>query len=137
MQGAFAGDTPGKMLAFYEDISHGHHNEGLGHEVAVKFENEADSHMMNLANLKGGIDVALDGDFGADVVPYNGAFIANEIDGEEILGQECGPFVPAFRRTPANQLKICRLAAGPHTSSIHFTSRPNSSVRTWAWGRVV
>ena len=85
MQGAFAGDTPGKMLAFYEDISHGHHNEGLGHEITAKFENEADSHMMNLANLKGAIDVALDGDFGADVVPYNGSFVANEIGGEEIL----------------------------------------------------
>ena len=85
MQGAFAGDTPGKMLAFYEDISHGHHNEGLGHEITAKFENEADSHMMNLANLKGAIDVALDGHFGADVVPYNGSFIANEIGGEEIL----------------------------------------------------
>ena len=85
MQGAFAGDTPGKMLAFYEDISFGHHNEGLGHEVAVKFEDEAASHMMNVANLKGAIDVALDGDFGEDVVPYNGSFIANEIGGEEIL----------------------------------------------------
>ena len=73
------------MLAFYEDISHGHHNEGLGHEITAKFENEADSHMMNLANLKGAIDVALDGHFGADVVPYNGSFIANEIGGEEIL----------------------------------------------------
>ena len=36
------------------------------------------------------------------------------LDGEPILGQECGPFVPAFHRTPANQLKILRLAAGPH-----------------------
>ena len=40
------------------------------------------------------------------------------LDGEEILGQECGPFVPAFHRTPANQLKIGRLAAGPHTLRI-------------------
>ena len=85
MQGAFAGDTPGKMLAFYEDISHGHHNEGLELEVAVKLENEADSHMMNVANLKGAIDVALDGHFGADIVPYKDAFVANEIGGEEIL----------------------------------------------------
>ncbi len=36
------------------------------------------------------------------------------LDGEEILGQECGPFVPAFHRTPANQLKVGRFAAGPH-----------------------
>ena len=40
------------------------------------------------------------------------------LDGAEILGQECGPFVPAFHRTPANQLKSGRLAAGPHTLRI-------------------
>ena len=36
------------------------------------------------------------------------------LDGEPVLGQECGPFLPAFHRTPANQLKIGRIAAGPH-----------------------
>ena len=36
------------------------------------------------------------------------------LDGEPVLGQECGPFVPAFHRTPANQRKALRLAAGVH-----------------------
>ena len=85
MQGAFKGDIPGKMLALYEDISHGHQNEGLEREVANEFENEAGSHMMNIANLKGAIDVALDGDFGEDIEIYTGQFNADEIGGSEIL----------------------------------------------------
>ncbi len=36
------------------------------------------------------------------------------LDGEPVLGQEGGPFVPAFHRTPANQRKDLRLSAGPH-----------------------
>ena len=36
------------------------------------------------------------------------------LDGEPVLGQECGPFVPAFHRTPANQRATLRLAAGVH-----------------------
>ena len=36
------------------------------------------------------------------------------LDGEPVLGQECGPFVPAFHRTPANQRRALRLAAGTH-----------------------
>lgn len=40
------------------------------------------------------------------------------LDGEPVLGQECGPFVPAFHRTPANQRKSLRLAAGRHTLRI-------------------
>ncbi|MBO7524034.1 MAG: hypothetical protein J6T79_00860, partial [Verrucomicrobia bacterium] len=36
------------------------------------------------------------------------------LDGEPVLGQECGPFVPAFHRTPANQSKALRLSAGVH-----------------------
>ncbi len=36
------------------------------------------------------------------------------LDGEPVLGQERGPFVPAFHRTPENQRKDLRLAAGPH-----------------------
>ena len=54
-------------------------------ELVVPFENLAANHMMNIANLKGAIDVALDGDFGADIVPFNGAFDADEIDAAEIL----------------------------------------------------
>ncbi len=40
------------------------------------------------------------------------------LDGEPVLGQECGPFVPAFHRTPANQRKALRLSAGRHTLRI-------------------
>lgn len=36
------------------------------------------------------------------------------LDGEPVLGQESGPFVPAFHRTPANQRASLRLAAGTH-----------------------
>ncbi len=48
------------------------------------------------------------------------------LDGEEILGQECGPFVPAFHRTPANQLKVGRLAAGPHKLRIGLAPAKDS-----------
>ena len=41
--------------------------------------------MMNIANLKGAIDVALDGDFGEDIVSFNGEFSADEINATEIL----------------------------------------------------
>ena len=88
MQGAFVGDVPGKMVALYSDISEGHQNEGLGldHEITIKLEDQAASHMMNIANLKGGIDLALDGDFGEeDIVPFNGSFNADEFGGAEIL----------------------------------------------------
>ena len=86
MQGAFAGDVPGKMVALYSDISAGHQNEDLDHEIAIKFEDQAASHMMNIANLKGAIDLALDGDFGEeDIVPFNGSFNADEFGGGEIL----------------------------------------------------
>ena len=86
MQGAFAGDVPGKMVALYSDISAGHQNEDLDHEIAIKFEDQAASHMMNIANLKGAIDLALDGDFGEeDIVPFNGSFNADEFGGAEIL----------------------------------------------------
>ena len=60
-------------------------NQGLNREVAARFEDQADSHMMNIANLKGAIDVALDGRFGADIVPFGGEFDADEINTREIL----------------------------------------------------
>jgi hypothetical protein len=85
MQGAFVGDVPGKMVALYSDISEGHQNEDLDHEIAIKFEDQAASHMMNIANLKGAIDLALDGKFGEDIVPFNGSFNADEFGGAEIL----------------------------------------------------
>ena len=86
MQGAFAGDTASKILALYENTSDGHQNEGLEHEVAIQFEDQAGSHMTNIIVLKGAIDVAVDGDFGADLMPFEGEVNADEIDAPDILG---------------------------------------------------
>ena len=85
MQGAFGGDVPGKMVALYSEISRGRMNQDLDREVAARFEDQADSHMMNIANLKGAIDVALDGRFGEDIVPFAGEFDADEISADEII----------------------------------------------------
>jgi len=85
MQGAFAGDKPAKMLSLYESVVNSQQNEGVEQRLIVPFENLAANHMMNIANLKGAIDVALDGDFGADIVPFNGEFNADEINAAEIL----------------------------------------------------
>ena len=60
-------------------------NQDLDREVAARFEDQADSHMMNIANLKGAINVAIDGNFGADIAPFNGEFDANEINADEIV----------------------------------------------------
>ena len=85
MQGAFAGDKPGKMLSLYESVVNSQQNEGVEQRLVIPFENLASNHMMNIANLKGAIDVALDGDFGEDTVPFNGEFNADEINAAEIL----------------------------------------------------
>ncbi|MBQ3808150.1 MAG: hypothetical protein II840_09380 [Kiritimatiellae bacterium] len=85
MQGAFAGDKPGKMLSLYESVVNSQQNEGVEQRLVIPFENLASNHMMNIANLKGAIDVALDGDFGEDIVPFNGEFNADEINAAEIL----------------------------------------------------
>ena len=85
MQGAFAGDKPAKMLALYESVVNSQQNEGVEERLIVPFENLAAKHMMNIANLKGAIDVALDGDFGEDIVSFNGEFSADEINATEIL----------------------------------------------------
>ena len=85
LQGAFAGDTPAKMLLLYESVVNSQQNEGVEQRLVVPFENLASNHMMNIANLKGAIDVALDGDFGEDIVPFNGEFNAAEINAAEIL----------------------------------------------------
>ena len=85
MQGAFGSDVPGKVVALYSEISRSRMNEGLDRKVAAQFEDQADSHMMNIANLKGAINVALDGDFGEDIVPFEGEFDADEIYAPEIL----------------------------------------------------
>ena len=85
MQGAFAGDKPAKMLALYESVVNRQQNEGVEDRLIVPFENLAAKHMMNIANLKGAIDVALDGDFGENIVSFNGEFSADEINATEIL----------------------------------------------------
>ena len=85
MQGAFAGDKPGKMLSLYESVVNSQQNEGVEQRLVIPFENLASNHMMNIANLRGAIDVALDGDFGEDIVPFNGEFNADEIIAAEIL----------------------------------------------------
>ena len=85
LQGAFAGDKPGKMLSLYESVVNSQQNEGVEQRLVIPFENLASNHMMNIANLKGAIDVALDGDFGEDIVPFNGEFNADEINAAEIL----------------------------------------------------
>ena len=85
MQGAFAGDKPGKMLSLYESVVNSQQNEGVEQRLIIPFENLASKHMMDIANLKGAIDVALDGDFGEDIVPFNGEFDADEINAAEIL----------------------------------------------------
>ena len=85
MQGAFAGDKPGKMLSLYESVVNSQQNEGVEQRLVIPFENLASNHMMNIANLKGAIDVALDGDFGEDIAPFNGEFNADEINADEIL----------------------------------------------------
>ena len=73
------------MVALYSEISRSRMNEGLDHKVAAEFENQADSHMMNLVNLKGGIDLAVDGKFGADIVPHTGELDIEEFGGPEIV----------------------------------------------------
>ena len=85
MQGAFAGDTPAKMLVLYDSVVRSQQNEDVEERLIIPFENLAAKHMMNIANLKGAIDVALDGDFGSDIASFNGEFSADEINGNEIL----------------------------------------------------
>ena len=60
-------------------------NEGIEPRLIVPFENLAAKHMMNVPNLKGAIDVALDGELGEDIVPFDGEFNGDEINAAEIL----------------------------------------------------
>ena len=85
MQGAFVGDKPAKILALYESIVDSKQNEGIEARLIVPFENLAANHMMNVPNLKGAIDVALDGELGEDIVPFDGEFDGDEINAAEIL----------------------------------------------------
>ena len=85
MQGAFAGDVPGKILALYSDISDGHQNEDLKRDVAIQFENQAGSHVTHIIALKDAIDFAADGKLGNGIDPFNGSFNADEFGGSEIF----------------------------------------------------
>jgi hypothetical protein len=85
MQGAFRGDTVSQMLALYADIGDGHQNEGVALETIMRFEDQGTSHMTHLGVLKDTIDLAVDGRTGTGIVPFNGSFDADAIDGPEIL----------------------------------------------------
>lgn len=73
------------MLALYADIGDGHQNEGVALETIMRFEDQGTSHMTHLGVLKDTIDLAVDGRPGTGIVPFNGSFDADAIDGPEIL----------------------------------------------------
>ena len=85
MQGAFAGDKTGKMLALYSAIANGDYNEGLSREAAFRLEDRAGSHMVNIGVFKESVDRALGAPLGMGLVPFAGGFNADEISGPDIL----------------------------------------------------
>jgi hypothetical protein len=85
MQGAFRGDTASKMLALYMDIGNGRQNDDLTLETAMRFEDQGTSHMTHIGALKAAIDLAATGQPGEGLVPFNGDFNADAIDGPDIL----------------------------------------------------
>ena len=85
MQGAFAGDKTGKMLALYSSIADGDYNEGLDREAAFRLEDRAGSHMTHIAVFKESIDRALGAPLGTGLVPFGDAFNADAISGPDIL----------------------------------------------------
>ena len=85
MQGAFAGDKTGKMLALYSAIANGDYNEGLDREAAFRLEDRAGSHMTNIAVFKESIDRALGAPLGTGLLPFGDAFNADAISGPDIL----------------------------------------------------
>ena len=85
MQGAFAGDKTGKMLALYSAIANGDYNEGLDREAAFRLEDRAGSHMTNIAVFKESIDRALGAPLGTGLLPFGDAFNADAISGSDIL----------------------------------------------------
>ena len=84
MQGAFGGDTSAKLLALYSAIADGNFNEGVGHEAAIRLEDQAGSHMTHLAILKDAIDLAVEGRPGAGIVPFGDPLDPDEIGGGDI-----------------------------------------------------
>ena len=84
MHGAFAGDTPSKMLSLYMAIGKGDFNENLSLEDVIRLEDRADSHMKHLVSLKDAIDLAVDGHPGTGLAPFVDQLNADEIDGGDI-----------------------------------------------------
>ena len=85
MDGAFAGETAGKMLALYSAIANGEFNEGLDRQSAIRLEDQAGSHMTHLTVLKDALGRALGQPGGAGLVPYDGDLNADEISGPAIF----------------------------------------------------
>ena len=85
MQGAFAGDKTGKMLALYSAIANGDYNEGLDREAAFRLEDRAGSHETHIAVFKESIDRALGAPLGTGLLPFGDAFNADAISGPDIL----------------------------------------------------
>ena len=85
MQGAFAGDQSSKMRALYSAIANGDYNEDLDRQAAFRLEDRAESHMTHIAVFKESIDRALGAPLGTGLVPFAGAFNADEISGPDIL----------------------------------------------------
>ena len=73
------------MLALYSSIANGDYNEGLDRKVTVRLEDRARSHMTHIAVFKESIDRALGAPLGTGLVPFAGAFNADEISGPAIL----------------------------------------------------
>ena len=85
VNGAFTGDTVGKMFTLYSAIANGQFNEGLEREVAIRLEDQAGSHMTHLAVFKDAIGRTLGQAGGAGLIPYGGDLNADEIGGPAIL----------------------------------------------------
>ena len=78
------GDTAPKLLSLYAAIGDGKFNEGIDRPIAIRFEDQATSHMTHLGTLKDVIDLAADGRPGTGLAPFNGQLDPDDINGEDI-----------------------------------------------------
>ena len=85
MQGAFGGDTPAKLLTFYEAVGDGRFNGDVEPQFTIRLEDQGASHMTHLGVLKDAIDIAVSGQPGEGLVPFAGDLNADEIDGSDIF----------------------------------------------------
>ena len=87
MKGAFEGDLPSKMQAFYMAVGNGLLNKDLGleGEKAFKLEDEATSHTTHIGALKVAIDLAADGVPGPGLAVFKEPVDADEFGGPEIV----------------------------------------------------